>query len=84
MRSLTLPHATPGCFDASAGTCGAFRYVSFFDGYGAYSEYYTPEGEFVSATTWSDFGGGIEFGSPPTCTRTPTEVLCGQDAGRKR
>jgi hypothetical protein len=84
MRRLTRPHAAPGCTEASAGTCGTFRYVSFFDGFGAYTEYYAPDGAFVAASTWSDFNQNSEFGSPPSCTRAPVEVLCGGDAGRPR
>jgi hypothetical protein len=85
MRRLTRPHAAPGCTEASAGTCGTFRYVSFSDGFGAYTEYYAPDGSFVAASTWADFSpGGSEFGSPPSCTLAPMEVLCGADAGKRR
>jgi hypothetical protein len=85
MRGLTGPHAAPGCTEASAGTCGTFRYVSFFDGFGAYTEYYAPDGSFVAASTWADFSpAGTDFGSAPSCTPAPVEVLCGGDAGRPR
>lgn len=74
------------CYQASAGTCGPFRYVSWSNGFVGWTELFDERGAMVAAERIDDTrslcrGTTLRelYALDAGCEREPTEIICGRN-----